>query len=149
MLTLDLLKEVDRLQEQVNGLFASGPSGVATTADAPALNVWAGEDVLQATAELPGIDPDQIDVSVQGDELTLRGNFPEKQLKEGERWIRCERPAHAFVRTLRLPFRVESEKVTAEYKNGVLSLTLPRAESEKPQRIQIKPASQGEVHHAN
>jgi HSP20 family protein len=78
----------------------------------------------------------------------LRGNFPEKKLKEGERWIRRERPAHAFTRTLRLPFRVESEKVTAEYKNGILSLSLPRAEAEKPQRIQIKPVTQ-EAHHAN
>jgi HSP20 family protein len=148
MLTLDLLNEVDRLQEQVNGLFASGSAGVATTAEAPALNVWAGEEVLHATAELSGIDPDQIEVSVHGDELTLRGNFPERQLKEGERWIRRERPAYVFTRTLRLPFRVESEKVTAEYKNGILSLSLPRAEAEKPQRIQIKPVTQ-EAHHAN
>jgi HSP20 family protein len=146
MLTLDLLKEVDRLQDQVNSLFTGGPSGLATTSEAPALNVWSGEDTLHVTAELPGIDPEKIDVAVRGDELTLRGSFAERELKEGERWIRQERAPYAFVRTLRLPFRVESDKVSAEYKNGILSLTLPRAEAERPQRIQIKA---GEANHAN
>jgi HSP20 family protein len=139
MLTLDLLNEVDRMQEQMNSLFLDrGTAAIA--AQAPALNVWAGEDELLVTAELPGIDIHQVDVSVHGNELTVRGSYPEPGLKEGEQWIRQERPAGPFVRTLRLPFSVESGKVDATYSNGVLSLRLPRAEAEKPKRIQIKAA---------
>ena len=140
MVTLDMLNEMDRLHEGLNRLFEGrsfGPVAAAT----PALNVWAGEDQLLVTAELPGIDPNQLDVSVHGNELTLKGSYPEPGLKEGEQWIRQERPAGAFVRTLRLPFSVESGKVDATYSNGVLSLTLPRAEAEKPKRIQIKAAA--------
>jgi len=140
MLTLELLNEVDRLHDEVNRLFTRGNPRQMTTGDAPALNVWAGDNELRVTAELPGIDPSQIDVSVQGDQLTLRGSIPEKQLKEGERWVRQERVAYAFVRSFRLPFRVESDKIDAQYVNGILTLTLPRAESEKPKRIQIKAA---------
>jgi len=140
MVTLDLLNEVNRLQGEVNRLFSRGTPGLSTTADAPGLNVWATDNELQVKAELPGIDPNQVDVQVQGDELTLRGSLPQRELKEGEQWLRQEHVPFSFVRTLRLPFRVESDKVNAQYINGILTLTLPRAESEKPKRIQIKAA---------
>ena len=140
MLTLELLNEADRLHDEVNRLFTRGSSRQMATADAPALNVWASDHVLRVTAELPGIDPNQIDVSVEGDQLTLRGSIPERSLKEGERWVRQEHAPYTFVRSFRLPFRVESDKIEAQYANGILNLTLPRAESEKPKRIQIKAA---------
>jgi len=140
MLTLDLLNEMNRLHNEVDRVFTRGTPTLTMTADAPNLNVWATENELQVTAELPGIDPNNVDVSVEGDELNLRGNFSEKQLKEGQRWIRQEHKPFTFVRTFRLPFRVESSKVNAQYTNGVLSLTLPRAEVEKPKKIEIKAA---------
>lgn len=138
MLTLDLLNEVDRMQDQMNRLF-QGVSAGSTTAS-PALNLWANEDALMASAELPGIDTNKLDISVNGDVLTIRGSYPEQQLKEGENWIRQERPEGAFTRSFQLPFRVESDKVDAKYRNGVLYLTLPRAEAEKPKRIAVKAA---------
>jgi HSP20 family protein len=138
MMTLDLLNEVDRLQEQMNRLF-SGAAAIPT-ANAPALNIWASDDGLMASVELPGIDPNKLDISVDGDVLTLRGAYPEEQLKEGEAWVRQERPTGSFVRTFQLPFRVETDKIDAKYKNGVLYLTLPRAEAEKPKRISVKAA---------
>ena len=140
MLTLELLNEADRLHDEVNRLFLRGNPRQMATADAPALNAWASDHVLRVTAELPGIDPNQVDVSVQGDQLTLRGSLPERSLKEGERWVRQEHTPYTFVRSFRLPFRVESDKIEAQYANGILTLTLPRAESEKPKRIQIKAA---------
>jgi HSP20 family protein len=140
MLTLELMNEADRLHDEIDQLFTRNASAFSTTADAPALNVWASENELQVTAELPGIDPNGVDISVRGDELTLRGSYPERSLKEDERWIRQEHAPVSFVRTLRLPFRVESDKVDAQYSNGILTLTLPRAEAEKPKRIQIKAA---------
>jgi HSP20 family protein len=141
MVTLDIVNQVDRLQDEISRVFSDRPwtgSGAAVT---PALNVWTGEDELLVTAELPGIDPHQLDVQVHGNELTLRGSYPEPELTEGQQWIRQERPAGAFLRSLRLPFSVEPGKVDATYSNGVLALKLPRAEAEKPKRIQIKTAA--------
>jgi HSP20 family protein len=140
MVTLDIVNEVDRLQEEISRVFSNRPWTGAGAAATPALNVWTGEDELLVTAELPGIDPNQLDVQVHGNELTLKGRYPEPELKEGQQWVRQERPAGTFVRGLRLPFSVESGRVDATYSNGVLSLKLPRAEAEKPKRIQIKTA---------
>lgn len=138
MLTIDLLTEVDRLQDQMNRLFQG--ASIAPTVASPALNIWAGENAITASAELPGIDTTKLDISVNGNVLTIRGAYPEQQLKSGESWIRQERQEGSFVRVFQLPFHVEAEKVEANYRNGVLSVTLPRAESEKPKRIAVKAA---------
>lgn len=135
MLTLDLINEAGRLEDEVSRILSRGSSA---RTNSPALNVWASESELKITAELPGIDPRQVDISLSGEELTLRGEFPRSELKEGEHWIRQEHVPYAFSRTVKLPFRVESEKVSAEYANGILSLTLPRAEAEKARKIQIQ-----------
>lgn len=140
MLTLDLLDQVDRLQEEMNRLFAHRGEAAMASLTAPALNAWAGDETLTVTAELPGIDINQLDIAVNGNVLTLRGQYPEPELKDGESWIRRERPSGAFVRTFELPFRVESDRVEATYRNGLLFVTLPRAESEKPKRIEVKAA---------
>jgi HSP20 family protein len=138
MLTVNLLSEVDRLQEEMNRLFQGTTASPST--NSPALNIWASEDALMATAELPGMDTSKLDISVNGDALTIRGSHSEPELKEGETWIRQEKSAGTFARTFQLPFRVEADKVDAKYKNGVLYLTLPRAEAEKPKRIAVKSA---------
>ena len=138
MLTLDLLNEVDRIQDQMNRLFQGASSAQAVAS--PALNLWASENALMASAELPGIDTNKLDISVNGNMLTIRGAYPEQQLKSGENWVRQERPEGSFVRLFQLPFQVETEKVEAKYRNGVLYLTLPRAEAEKPKRISVKAA---------
>jgi HSP20 family protein len=138
MLTLDFLNEVDRLQDQMNRLF----QGASTTqaVGSPALNIWSSENAIMASAELPGIDTGKLDISVNGNVLTIRGAYPEQQLKSGENWVRQERPEGSFVRVFQLPFQVETEKVDAKYRNGILYLTLPRAEAEKPKRISVKSA---------
>lgn len=138
MLTFDLLNQMDRLQEEMNRLFST--TRTVRTSAFPALNIWTGDDHAYLTAELPGIDPTQLDISVNGNELTLKGVRPESQLKDGEAWIRQERDSGTFVRTFEFPFRVESDKVEARYSKGVLYLTLPRAEAEKPKKIQVRAA---------
>ena len=138
MLTLDLLNEVDRLQDQMNRLFQG--SSTAQAVATPALNVWASENALMASAELPGIDTNKLDISVNGNVLTIRGAYPGQQLKTGDNWVRQERPEGSFLRVFQLPFQVETEKVEAKYRYGVLYLTLPQAEAEKPKRISVKAA---------
>jgi HSP20 family protein len=132
---VDPMTEVQRLQREMNRLF-SGTTEVYAH-DFPAVNVWRGENGAIVTAELPGIDPAKLDISVVGDSITLSGNREVETLKEGESYHRQERAYGRFVRTLQLPFRVDSAKVEAKYERGVLHITLPRVEAEKPKKIAI------------
>lgn len=132
---LGFLPEVQRLQRDMNRLFLGMPRTIAQ--EYPAINVWSGKDDYVLTAELPGIDPAQLDISVVGDRLTFSGSRVVEPLQEGETYHRQEREGGRFSRTLQLPFQIEANKVTAKYEKGILTLTLPRAEAEKPRKIAI------------
>lgn len=114
-------------------LFGSFPTVQAY----PAINLWRREDEMVLTAELPGLDPKDINVSVEGDQFTLQGERKPEEMTDEVVCHRQERGAGRFVRTVRLPFEVDPEKVVARYENGVLNVTLPRAESSKPKKIAI------------
>jgi HSP20 family protein len=104
------------------------------------MNVWTNEEGVVVTAELPGVEPDEIDVSVVGDTLTLTGSRRPFELKEGEKYHRRERGFGRFTRTFQLPFQVEADQVEAIFEKGVLHISLPRAEVDKPKKIAIKAA---------
>ena len=132
-------REMDRLQREMNRLFEDySPSRQRTASSYPALNVWSNEESLLVTAEVPGVSPDDIDVNVIGETLTLSGTREPDELKEGARYHRQERGYGKFSRTLQLPFPVTVEKIEAKFKNGVLSVSLPRAEEDKPRKIAVK-----------
>ncbi|MBM4315661.1 MAG: Hsp20/alpha crystallin family protein, partial [Deltaproteobacteria bacterium] len=99
---------------------------------------WVGEGDVIVTAELPGMDTGNTDISVVGDTLTISGSRKAEPLKEGESYHRQERSHGQFKRTLQLPFRVEADKVEAKYEKGILRLTLPRAEADKPRKISVR-----------
>jgi HSP20 family protein len=104
------------------------------------MNVWAYEDGAVVTAELPGVNTEDIDISVVGDTLTLTGSRQPDELKEDETYHRRERGYGRFTRAFQLPFPVESDKVEAIFEKGVLHISLPRAEADKPKKIAIKTA---------
>ncbi|MBN1557025.1 MAG: Hsp20/alpha crystallin family protein [Lentisphaerae bacterium] len=104
----------------------------------PPLNVWSSNDGVVIDAELPGTDTKDVDISVTGSELTLRGRLGDETPREGETVHRRERATGEFVRTLQLPFRANAADVTAAYKNGILRITVPRAEEDKPHKIFIE-----------
>jgi len=104
----------------------------------PAMNIWTDQDSAIVTAELPGVDLEDIEISVEDDTLTLRGDRQREELEEGVTYHRQERRFGSFLRTFQLPFRVDAEKVDATLKNGVLSVFLPRAEEDRPRRIVIR-----------
>jgi HSP20 family protein len=110
----------------------------------PALNVWSNEEGLLVTAEVPGVSPEEIEVNVIGETLTLSGmRKPEELpdgLKEGVRYHRQERGSGKFSRTLQLPFQVSVPQIEATFKHGVLNVRLPRAEEDKPRKIAVKSA---------
>jgi HSP20 family protein len=132
-------REMDRLQREMNRLFeTSYPSRLHSAPAYPAMNVWTNEEGLQITAEVPGVSPKDIDISVVGDTLTLSGVREPDELKEGARYHRQERGYGNYSRSLQLPFSVNVDKVEATFKNGILSIVLPRAEEDKPKKITIK-----------
>jgi len=110
------------------------------TAGYPAVNVYADENDVQVTSEVPGIDPATIDLSVTGDTLAIKGDRKQLELKNGDTWHRQERGTGGFSRTIRLPYLVEGDKVNATYENGILTITLPRAEADKPRKINVRQA---------
>lgn len=132
----DPFTEVQRLQREMNRLFLGASEGYAH--DFPAVNVWRSDGGAILTAELPGIDAAQLDISVVGDSLTISGNRDLETLREGESYHRQERAFGRFSRTLQLPFQMDAAKVEAKYDKGVLQITLPRVEAEKPRKINIK-----------
>jgi HSP20 family protein len=87
---------------------------------------------------LPGIDPNAIDISVVGKTLTLRGSRKPEEFKENESYHRRERWHGQFTKTIELPFDIDSGKVDAQYRKGILRITLPRAEADKPRKISVK-----------
>jgi HSP20 family protein len=106
----------------------------------PALNIWSSEEGLVVNAEVPGIDVEDIDISVVGETLTLSGARKSEDLEEGARYHRQERGYGKFNRSVELPFPVDIDKVEATFKNGVLHISLPRSEADKPKKIVVKSA---------
>ena len=132
------LRDMQRVQSSLNRLLSSG---IPTQAEFPLINVWTSENAAIVRAELPGMAKEDVEISLVKDTLTLKGSRACDELKEGESRLRQERGYGRFTRSLQLPFSVEGDKVQAKFANGVLQVTLPRAEAEKPRRIAVSSQS--------
>ena len=130
-------EDMRRLQQEMNRRF-SGLWPTAARRGFPAVNVWAGRDDAIVTAELPGIDPGALDISVVGDTLTIAGERKPDAPEGDVVFQRNERETTTFVRKLLLPFRVEPDAVEATYARGILRINLPRLETDKPKQIAVK-----------
>ena len=102
----------------------------------PAVNLWETGDALKLELELPGVRGDQIDLSVVGDELSIKVERPDVE-PQGATYHRRERGVGSFARVVRLPVEVDADRVEAELQHGVLTITLPKAESARPRKIQV------------
>ena len=125
-------RDLRRLQEEMDRLTrsATAPQGF------PAINVYAHQDGIVITAELPGIKEDDLDITVHRDTVTLRGQRQD-QPEGAQGYHRRERRSGAFGRTFSLPFNVDPERVEAKLRDGILTLTLHRPEQDKPKRIRV------------
>jgi HSP20 family protein len=103
----------------------------------PAINVWEGGDCLYAEVELPGVTQDGLEITVVGTELTIKGRRPPLEGKNPS-YHRQERGVGEFTRVLTLPVEIDADKVEAGLKDGVLTLTLPKAEVARPRKISVK-----------
>jgi HSP20 family protein len=131
----DLFRDMRRAQEDMNRLF--GGFRFALRTEFPAANVWASADGAIVTAQVPGVKPDELDVTVHQDTVTLRGRRDPEVTEEDAVVHRRERPYGPFTRTFILPFRADADRVAARFDRGVLTLELPRPESDKPRHVKI------------
>ena len=122
------------LRRDINRLFESAENCI----EYPAVNVLLGEQDAIITAEIPGLDAGKTDISVAGDTITFGGERAAAELKEGESYFIRERTDGKFTRKVQVPFHIDATRVAAKYEKGVLSITVPRAEEDKPRKISIK-----------
>jgi HSP20 family protein len=136
----DLYREMNRIQEEMGRAFGRAGRGVASAFGSlvPPVNVWEDADHVYAEAELPGVDPEKLDLSVaEGNQLTIQGERPVVEHANAV-WHRQERAAGTFSRVVPLPTLVDAERVEASFESGVLRVTLPKAEAAKPRKISVK-----------
>ena len=128
----DLERDMDRLLESVNLTF----QGVRPGRQYPAINVHELPDAFLLTAELPATTPEDLELTITSGVLTISGRREEKEIAE-ERYRRQERPRGAWQRSLPVPERVQEDRLTAEFSDGVLTVHLPKAEETEPRQISV------------
>lgn len=137
----DMRSEMSRLHNEMNRLFerwGNGGPRLFTRNAYPPLNLWEDDNHLFVEAELPGFEMSDLEIYVTGEnQLSLKGERKQPELQGGA-WHRQERGYGSFNRLVELPTGVDSDKVSAEFKNGVLTVTLPKREEVKPRRIEVK-----------
>lgn len=138
----DPWKELQQLQSELGRILPAAGKVGTFASEAPAVNVWRNEHGAVVTAEVPGLDLDKLDLSVNGDTLTMRGERPAEQVEEKERVHRQERSYGKFVRTIQLPFRIDAAKTNATYERGVLQVVLEQDQQDRPQKISVKTMAQ-------
>lgn len=135
--------ELEKLVETVwsrseRALDALGLSGLVGHELQPRLDVTETATAVEVVADIPGIDPDHVNISLAGNMLTLSGTYPLREVAEHGVVHRRERPAGEFSRSVPLPCSVDADGVNATAKNGVLEITLNKPEAEKIHQIQIR-----------
>jgi HSP20 family protein len=133
----DPFAAIRRLQDEVDRAFGIARRAVGGF---PAINLWQGSDSAALTAELPGVDPADIDISVKDDVVTISGERRPPEADEQTVWHRRERAYGRFSRVVQLPYRVDPNRVEARMSDGVLQIELHRPEADKPRRVEIKAA---------
>ncbi len=147
MANWDLLREMENLQRQIDEAFkglGGRRSGDQTFMPgpefkrSPRINLSGDGENFYVDALIPGVAPEQLEMTVQNNTLTIAGERKTDQdVKSEQTWHRRERGAGSFLRTIELPVDIDPDKVSAEYKNGILRVTMSKAETAKPRRIEV------------
>jgi len=135
-------RELGDIQSEVNRLFDSFfgrpfQGGAPERAWAPAADMYETKDELVIKADLPGMSEKDVQVSITGDLLSLKGHRAEPEDVKPEQYFRAERWAGRVERVFQLPIPVQADRVRAGYRDGVLTVTLPKVEAVKPKEIKI------------
>ncbi|MBI2858737.1 MAG: Hsp20/alpha crystallin family protein [Chloroflexi bacterium] len=103
------------------------------------MDMYQTDDDVVVKASLPGVKPEEVEISVMGNTLTIKGEHQEEKEEKDKDYIRRERSYGAFSRSMVIPVAIQADKAAADFKDGVLTLTLPKAEEIKPKQIKISP----------
>jgi HSP20 family protein len=145
MKTLAPFRGVSTLQEQINRLFndafEGGTQESNLTTWAPAVDIFENEHELVVKADLPEIDPKDLDIRVENNILTIRGERKFEKKQENGDYLRVERAYGSFSRSFALANTVNTEAIKADYHNGVLTLNVPKREEAKPKQIKVNVAA--------
>jgi HSP20 family protein len=145
----DPFREMRSLQDEVNRLFASSFSRGGNESDlmrgawSPQVDIFENQNEIVLEAELAGMKPEDVNISIENNVLTIHGERKFEKNDEGDNFHRVERSYGSFTRSFTLPPTVQSENANAEFENGVLRLTLAKREEAKPRRIEIKATGGG------
>ncbi len=141
LIRFEPMRDMITLREAMDRLFndAFTPSVGATGGwQAPAVDLYQTDDEVVVKASLPGMKSDNVQISITGDMLSLKGEFKHEEEKQERAYHLREQRYGAFERTFALPTAVVSDKAKAEFENGILTITLPKAEEVKPKMITVK-----------
>src|SRR5216684_8737005 len=140
----DPFRDLRTLQEEVNRLFSNnlslsfGEEGIARGSWNPNVDIYDNKDQIVLEAELPGMNRGDFDLTIENNVITLRGERHFEKNDETDNYHRVERAYGSFLRSFTLPNTVSAEGANADYRNGVLRVTLPKREATKARRIEVK-----------
>jgi len=132
-----LRRDMDRLCTRVCDEFGI-PLFPTTAREVPIMDMSETEEALIIKAEVPGVDPEDLDIAITEDTLTIRGQSKKEVVEDREEYRRTERHYGSFSRTLQLPYRINTDDVKATYKKGTLSIVMAKSKPEKAREIKIK-----------
>jgi HSP20 family protein len=138
----DPFRNISTLQEQVNRLFENSVQGgrsdnSALTTWAPAVDIYETENELVLKADIPDMNENDLDIRVENNMLTIRGERKFEQKVKEDNYLRIERTYGSFSRSFGLPNAVNTEGINATYKNGVLTVELPKRAESKPKQVKV------------
>ena len=131
---LALREEMDDLM----GRFFGGDESWLAGRISPSVDLSETDTAVQVAMDLPGVKPHEIDIHLSGNTLNVRGERKEEKEEKGKTYHRVERRSGSFARSITLPCAVNEDEVAAEYKEGVLAVTLPKSEEAKSRKIEVK-----------
>ena len=142
-----MIRDLATLQDRMNRLFAEAfptrqrreDEGEFFTGEwTPAVDIYEDENAITLKADIPGIDPNHLDIRVEGNTLQIKGERKFEKETKRENFYRVERAYGTFARSFTLPQNVQSDRIEASYKNGELKIMLPKSEDAKPKSIKVK-----------
>lgn len=142
----DPLRDIVTLREAMNSLledsFVRPRAGMTAMTSGMAMDLRESDDAFTIETVLPGVKPEDVDISVLNDTLRVSATCSEDSDRDGEKWLVRERRYGHFERSINLPSAVRAEEASAEFEHGILKITLPKAEQARPRTIQVKQSNQ-------
>lgn len=135
-------RDMMTLREAMDQLFNDAftrPYGGNSISGVPAVDLYQDNDKVVVKAALPGFKPEEVQISVTGDVLSLRGEYKHEDEQKEKTYHLREQRYGSFERSIQLPTEIQADKASADFENGILTISLPKAESVKPRVVTIKP----------